>query len=630
MATCNRIGVTWSTAPWLAALIVACAVLGRTGRAEEDAKKPAAVKPAAPAAESPSPEEAPAEKPSPAEEAPTEEVPAADGARVEESSPPEEAPTEEAMPAEESPVQEVPDEETAPVEESSPADEASPEEAAPDEEAVPLEEPAEEAPSAEAGPAEETSPEEAPSGEAMPVEETAEPQPAPKITGPKSLFDLLGIDRSHFERLTDGEPWHEGEAEVMLKIMYRFPDVRLGEMERWAHQETPVTELAADPDAVRGEFFHLRGHVTLAEVEQPLPEVRERFLLDEYYRCRFLIGELEEPAIVFARRIPDAWARGEPLDERAAAYGVFLKVADADPEHPLPVFVAPRIAWYPQTMLGNLGMDVGLLDELGQQQAFQETSEGEKPKINPRELRLSDRDREAFFQMLAATERARPGELRREARKEIRAGGSDKRYSVVPLFNDPASQQGKLALLSGSARRVVPVQVTDKQIVDRFGIQKYYEVELFTEDSQGNPLVFCVHDIPKDMPTGEGPRFAEHVSVAGFFLKTWAYRIRPLEAASDQDTRWQLAPLLVGREVKWHPRESAGPNPWVGAIAGILFIVALAGVWLAVWGYSRGDKRFHDQTLAKQFAMDSGVSLDELGIEANGEPDFSGLDKGDE
>jgi hypothetical protein len=279
-------------------------------------------------------------------------------------------------------------------------------------------------------------------------------------------------------------------------------------------------------------------------------------------------------------------------------------------------------------MLGNLGMDVGLLDELGQEEAFQHTDQSKRPKINARELRLGDRDREAFYQMLAAVQRARPGELRHEARKQLR-GTERKRNSVVPLFNAPASQQGKLVLLSGAARRVVPVRVTDAQIVARLGIEQYYEVEVFTHDSQDNPLVFCVHEIPQGMPVGEGPKYKEDVTVAGFFLKTWAYRIQPLEPSEEDPSRWQLAPLLVGREVYWTPREKPASNPWVGAIAGGLFVVALLGVWLAIWSYGRGDKRFHDETLARQFAMEEGISLDELGLDADGKPDFSGLEEQD-
>ncbi len=65
---------------------------------------------------------------------------------------------------------------------------------------------------------------------------------------------------------------------------------------------------------------------------------------------------------------------------------------------------------------------------------------------------------------------------------------------MVPLFNEPASQRGRLVLLSGSARDVLRVDVPDRDIQERFGIRHYYQVHLFTDDSQGNSLIICVRE----------------------------------------------------------------------------------------------------------------------------------------
>ncbi len=73
----------------------------------------------------------------------------------------------------------------------------------------------------------------------------------------------------------------------------------------------------------------------------------------------------------------------------------------------------------------------------------------------------------------------------------------------------------------GEALRAVRVRVDDPDVVRRFGIRQYYEIEVVTPDSQNNPLVVCVAELPEGLPLGD--KIHESVRVAGFFLKSWAY-----------------------------------------------------------------------------------------------------------
>jgi hypothetical protein len=455
----------------------------------------------------------------------------------------------------------------------------------------------------------------------------------PVISGPRDLFELQGIDQSHFQWLTDGTPWQQNENETLLKVMYRLHrSFRPVQVDSWSLGEPQPAELARDPDAYRGEIFRLAGRVVSLEVLRPVREVARRFELNEYYRCEFLLGEEEHLAVLFAHTIPEAWKGHDSIDARAGAFAVFLKLAGDEPRKPVPVFVASRAAWYPPTRLGNLGFDYGLFDEL----RAGKTPQGEGPGPRPRkprrlkDLRLTRRNRECFYQMLAAVGRTEPGALLAEANQRLQRAGEE-RFSVVPLFNRPLEQQGELVVLSGTARQVIPVRVSDADVVARFGIDRYYHIVLFTEDSRSprggpgrNPLVFCVRELPEGMPRGEGPGFGEHVTVAGFFFNRWAYRNRRRTDAAALREEWQLAPLLIGRDLLWHPRKQPAANPYLGAIAGGLFVLALVGVWLALWRYGRGDRQFHDRTIARKYALSSEASLDAIGLDTDEAPGFRG------
>ncbi len=448
--------------------------------------------------------------------------------------------------------------------------------------------------------------------------EDDEPSAGP-ITGSRDLLSRFGIDESQFERLSDYRPFGPDDEETMLRIMYRLDRFRKVDIERWAQPRFPVTEVFADPDASRGELSWLAGRVTAIEKLEPVPEVVERFELPEYYRCTLELEPQGQVGVVLVEDVPVDWkVQEEPLSERATLYGIFLKFAGSEPEQALPVFVAPRIAWHPPTLLGDLGMDVSLFEEI----------QNRRP--------LTARDREAFYQLLAAVGRAKPGQLAEAAQQALAKAPEprvwtdlqgEKRWSVVPLFNDPQRHYGVLVELEGTARRAERIEVHDPDIIARFGIDHYYQIALYTPDSQRNPLWFCVRELPEGMPLGADREYAEHVRVAGFFFKTWAYRRGrlPEEIAAGESGPWQLAPLLIGTRAVWYPPAVPRPNPYIGAIAGGLFVLTLMGVWIAAWRYSRGDEEFHKRTIAREYAVPSGVSLDEMGFEASPEPDFRHL-----
>jgi len=456
------------------------------------------------------------------------------------------------------------------------------------------------------------------------VETPEEPDNGPPGGGltARQWLRTLEIDGIHY--LADGRPIRDEEAtfdesETLLSVLYhvnRRPPMRV---DQWADDELNLAEIEANPPAHRGEFYWLRGRLTRIEVRRPVDVMAQRLELDQYYRCTILLDD-GRPIVVYAWTVPEVWQAGGDFEGRVGAKGLFLKLGapGGQPPREVPIFVASRIAWYPQTLLGELGMDVGLFDDV----------------LDRRDL--LEEDHECFYQLLSAVGRAEPGRLLREASQRFRDAPKDLKrpdgrgFSVVPLFNDAQQQRGRLVALTGMARSVVKIRVDDEDIRARFGIDHYYNVFLTTDDSQTNPLVFCIRELPEGMPLVSDPGSAERVEVAGFFLKTWSYPVETEDEKTGETVyRGQLAPLLIGRDMVWLKDTSSQTNVMAGAIAGGLFVLAMLGVWIALWQYGRGDRAFRERTIAKTLSGDSGISLSEVGFNADGTPDFSRLEAAD-
>ena len=437
---------------------------------------------------------------------------------------------------------------------------------------------------------------------------TAVSQPA--IRSAREFFGVQGIDEKRLGQLSDGQPWTDTEKELLLKILYRLGHtLRPWDLQRWSRGSADAAGLPRAAKALRGEVLHFAGRVLGVEVVELSPENAERYEMSRYYRCRLRLQEGQMAAVV-APKVPAAWKTGQPIDEATSGYGVFLKLERSDEGQSIPAFAASRLAWYPRTPLGRLGMDVGLLDDVRMPaDPGLPPGKGDSARLTLDDLRLTGNDRECFYQMLAAVGRSAPGALLREAQQEA-AGQGGQVSPVVRLFNQPGEQQGKLFVLSGTARRVLRVPVNDPEIVSRFGIDHFFQVYLFTGDSQGNPLVFCLRELPPGMPTGDGARYGEEVTVAGFFLKTWAYRIRLPEADSSRRSPWQLAPLLIGRDAMWRPASPPSRKGTLG-LWGAGFVVVLGlGIWILLWQVSRKDRQFERKFVAREFSMDlSDISL---------------------
>lgn len=414
--------------------------------------------------------------------------------------------------------------------------------------------------------------------------QAAELTPKPE---PVEMLDATGVDASLRVYLIQGKPWDVLENETLVKILHRLPDFPRRLTERWAFVWNAEAREAtgADPDAWLGQFFSLRFTVLTVQKYSLPNEAAERFGFGDYYEVHVELDGTR--AVLFTREIPKAWkdrlTRTEEtvqIDQPGSAVAMFLKAGAAksgenqkDPQAVSFYFATDRVAWYPKDRLvGRLGMDLGLFDLIQDRQ------------------KIDAKERETFYQLLAAISRAKPGTLfaAAEAKLGKKEDGRQRWTSAASLFNQPEQARAELALLTGDVRRAIRVEVRDPDIVERFGIRHYYELYLFTPDSQNNPVVVCVPELPAEMPIGSGPNYCQRIEVAGIMLKSWAFTSD--ENAQAEGER-QLAPLLIGSKPVWVRMPESAESPWPGTIAVAGMVVGLFVIWYFLRRGGRSSRR---------------------------------------
>jgi len=210
---------------------------------------------------------------------------------------------------------------------------------------------------------------------------------------------------------------------------------------------------------------------------------------------------------------------------------------------------------------------------------------------------------------------------------------------LAPLLQHPETQHGRLMLVKGTARRVLRVRVDEPDIQDRFGIDHYYQIDVFVPlgdqvvqlgkdagpDSptftNNFPVTVCVAELPPDLH--ESPDLREDVSIPAANFKLWAYHSQFVTAYDKHQL--QVSPMFIGAmPAVIHYRMAL--NPYISLAVAAVFIALLGCGWLVVWRSSRGDSKFKRSVLDRQFEVEPGRSLNDNEIAARDKPDFSNLD----
>jgi hypothetical protein len=400
------------------------------------------------------------------------------------------------------------------------------------------------------------------------------------------------MDEDFFKRFRDGQAWDETEDDSLARALVRLAQIKRVDVERWTSGRIDASSFAGEAQSPAGQLLLLEGTVRRVTRVKASVEQQDRYDLEKYYRCEIALRNDGGTAVVFAGNVPEKWELDTTISEPASASALFLKRGPVEESHSrLLYFAADRVAWHPDTVLGNISMDYGLFDAVRHDRA------------------VTDSERECFYQLLAAAQRAP-----RERMLAASDDAADATSRLVSLMAKPEAHDGELHSFRGVARRAVKIHVGDPDTVARFGFDHYFELVVFVEldgyqkiagkKVSNHPVVFCLRELPPEMPTGEN--IAEMVRASGFMFKKWRYAT---QLVGEKGEGLSVAsPLLIGAFAQWERNEVAQRSfdPLVGGS----LVVAIACIGFVAWWYSRRERRNHAAVLARRRAVSESPSLD--------------------
>lgn len=230
------------------------------------------------------------------------------------------------------------------------------------------------------------------------------------------------------------------------------------------------------------------------------------------------------------------------------------------------VALAARVGWFPlDAALGRLGVDLSAFEGVPVYpvRALAAEKDPARRRKIARALRWTTADSRPFYETLAAVRR--DGKMKKKRILAPTDAFLSELETAVALFNRPEENQGRVVKLRGRVRRTNLVLVDEPDVVAATGIDRYYQLCLFSNDSQGWPLVLCVPELPDGLKTGGGEKYRREIEFVGAFTKTWAYRTSAqrtqiAEIAENSETAETSQSAEVSQTDQ--TAESSGPGPW--------------------------------------------------------------------
>ncbi len=431
------------------------------------------------------------------------------------------------------------------------------------------------------------------------VSRTGVSMPVRPYRTPRDLLHLLGLSNSLLDTLDRESGVGPPNREVLVRILDCMPAISWDDIVRWQHERMRWQQLDKEPRTGILQFYPIRGRVRKVEHHGLDPRIAKLFSWSDYYEVLFEFASAPYKAVVYTRTVPKAWTRRAEWNERGGAVGLFLSRTTSSSNDNASgttfVFVARRVAWYPdriekdlrisagQVVLGDLGFDYGLFDVV---------------RMRNRQP-IGTVERECFYGLLSAANKKPPSDLERLAQK----------VDLAAMLQHPDTLAGNLYQVPCSIFRITKIIVGDRSIQTRFGIHEYYQIDAFvslgdqvvTIESGKNkkpgpvysgsfPFTFCTARLPAAWRGWIGqPKLNQPALITGCFYKLWVY---PNAYVAKFDSRErQLSPMLIALQCSVLQSNAAGSSSTWGLVAGILFIIGLGAVWLVLLRTQRADAR---------------------------------------
>ena len=240
----------------------------------------------------------------------------------------------------------------------------------------------------------------------------------------QDFWNLYEVSDSFRDRYIDGAPWSLEEG--LLFFFYHLQEhITQERLEEWAKPETALADL--DPiqnpelNARRFDAFWINGRLLSFEKTELEEDVVFRYRVPSFYTCKLELNDGRHVTL-FCQQIPRALQKPGALEAKpkVGLIALFLKkgekeenVSIPDPDKPGETLelasmfmVGRRMAWYPDTLLGNAGFDEGLFDDLDREELADDAKRSAMV-----DMRLSSRNRECFYQMMSAVFHLPPDSL---------------------------------------------------------------------------------------------------------------------------------------------------------------------------------------------------------------------------
>jgi hypothetical protein len=404
-------------------------------------------------------------------------------------------------------------------------------------------------------------------------------------------IELSGFSMSEAFEVQDNQPLDLSEKRI-LKLLYRIKKTSAKNLLQFSQftQGTSWQDIVKKTPEFRFRVFSLQGtvqRVTRKRIPGATADDRIRSCFVSH--CRSESGQAFQ---VVTLTSPSGWPLDVLLNEPIRFEGFLFGLVDAadafaddleDAADPSPLFVAKRMAWFPETANSDVGVSDSLVDlakvgvDVGQFDFVR--------KQNTQALGTVDSD--CFYQVLAGV-----GEL--PANEHPSESGF---LGFISLLGSTANSNvdyfGSRVTFEARVRRCTPVQVSDPELKRKLGLSTYYQLMVFpdlegqqisVDPTQKNllyrqfPVTVCTRTLPAGFSSDQ--LVGEVLSFESVYFRFWKYKSK---LTDDADVNGQLSPLFIVDQ----PQIVSLQRDFLSFVLGSFLMVTLCGLLAMVWFFRR-------------------------------------------